>query len=363
MDSEHTMMGSLLKRSVRRGFTMIELAISVAMATFVVMGLYGIFTIQTQQLMNQDMRMEMHQNARFGLEILSRSIRMAGFGSRGTIAGVMGTGGTGNAQDVVVALDAVGTNGSDAITVAYMEPSLVTDTSYSTIETCTTSTIIVNPNHLDHFDKLMQFRSGDLLMCYDYAAIGANNTYMWSITSDVSTSTPFGTIEVDSTAATLGDFSAVCSATSNISPVIRCSKGQVMTFYIDDTDNAIGPGTPNHPVLMMDLNGNFPNNDDVPLVDNVEDLQIQYCLDDGTRTTDCSSRLNWSNTFASGSADDVWMVRIIMVLRSPKENYQDFQWSGNVRPAVGNNTASSSADGYYRNVVTTEVTVRNNRLF
>jgi hypothetical protein len=136
-----------------------------------------------------------------------------------------------------------------------------------------------------------------------------------------------------------------------------------MTFYIDDTDNAIGPGTPNHPVLMMDLNGNFPNNDDVPLVDNVEDLQIQYCLDDGTRTTDCSSRLNWSNTFASGSADDVWMVRIIMVLRSPKENYQDFQWSGNVRPAVGNNTASSSADGYYRNVVTTEVTVRNNRLF
>ena len=31
-----------------------------------------------------------------------------------------------------------------------------------------------------------------------------------------------------------------------------------MTFYIDDTDNAIGPGTPSHPVLMMDLNNNFP---------------------------------------------------------------------------------------------------------
>ena len=61
---------------------MIELVISVAMATFVVFGLYGIFTMQSRQLMNQELRMEMHQNGRFALEILSRSIRMAGFGSQ-----------------------------------------------------------------------------------------------------------------------------------------------------------------------------------------------------------------------------------------------------------------------------------------
>lgn len=353
----------LIRKTLRRGFTMIELAISVAMATFVVMGLYGIFTIQTQQLMNQDMRMEMHQNARFALEILSRSIRMAGFGSRGTIVGAMGTGGDGNAQDVVVAYDAYGTNGSDAITVAYMEPSLVMNTMYSTVESCTTSTITFNPNHLDYFDKLNQFRTGDLLMCYDYAGIGSNNTYLWSISSDASTSTPFGTINVDASSATLSDFSAVCAASSNLTPVMRCSKGQVITFYIDDTDNAVGPGTPSHPVLMMDLNGNFPNNDDVPLVDNVEDLQLQYCVDDGTRATDCSVFSNWTNTVTTGEADEVWMVRIMMVLRSPKANYQDFEWSGNVRPALGNNTASTTNDGYYRNVVTTEVTVRNNRLY
>lgn len=345
------------------GFTMIELAISVAIATFVVMGLYGIFTIQTQQLMNQDMRMEMNQNARFALEILSRSLRMAGFGSRGTIVGVMGTGGDGNAQDVLVAYDGYGTNGSDAVTVAYMEPSLVMNTAYTTVEACTTSTITFNPNHLDYFDKLMQFNSGDLLMCYDYAAIGANNTYMWSITSDAATSSPFGVINVDSSAASLSDFSAACPTTSNISPVIRCSKGQVMTFYIDDTDNAIGPGTPEHPVLMMDLNGNFPNNDDVPLVDNIEDLQLQYCIDNGTNTANCALFPSWTNTIPAGSVDDVWMVRILMVVRSPKGNYQDIEWTGNVRPALANNTASTTADGYYRNVVVTEVTVRNNKLF
>jgi hypothetical protein len=333
------------------------------MATFVVLGMYGIFTIQTQQLMNQDMRMEMHQNGRFALEILSRSIRMAGFGSRGSIVGVMGAGSDGNVQETVVSYDAYGTNGSDAITVAYMEPSLVMNTTYSAVPSCTTSTMQFNPNHLDYFDKLMQFKSGDLLMCYDYAAIGTNNSYLWSITADATTTAPFGTINVDSSAATLSDFSGACPATSNISPVIQCSKGQVMTFYIDDTDNAIGPGTPSHPVLMMDLNNNFPNNDDVPLVDNVEDLQIQYCVDDGSRSTDCSVLSNWANAVTTGSADDVWMVRIMMVLRSPKENYQDFKQSGNVRPALGNNTASTTVDGYYRDVVVTEVTVRNHRLF
>lgn len=353
---------SVGKRS-RRGFTMVELAISVGMATFVVLGMYGIFTIQTQQLMNQDMRMEMHQNGRFALEILSRSVRMAGFGSRGTIVGVMGAGGDGNAQETVVSYDAYGTYGSDAITVAYMEPSLVMNSTYAAIPSCTTSTMVFNPSHLDYFNKLMQFRSGDLLMCYDYAAIGTNNTYLWAISADASTTSPFGTINVDASAATLSDFSGVCSASSNISPSIQCSKGQVMTFYIDDTDNAIGPGTPTHPVLMMDLNNNFPNNDDVPLVDNVEDLQVQYCVDGGNNDTDCSIFSNWSNTVTTGSADDVWMVRIMLVLRSPKENFQDFTWSGNVRPAVGNNSASTTADGYYRNVVVTEVTVRNNRLF
>ena len=54
-------------------------------------------------------------------------------------------------------------------------------------------------------------------MCYDYAAIGTNNTYLWAITADATTTSPFGTINVDATAATLSDFSGVCSASSIIS--------------------------------------------------------------------------------------------------------------------------------------------------
>jgi len=350
-----------------RGFTMIELAISVAMATFVVMGLYGIFTMQSRQLLNQDLRMEMHQNARFALEILSRSVRMAGFGSRGSIVGEMGTGGDSNPQMVVVGYDGFGSNGSDAITIAYMEPSLVMDTSYSTVEACSTSTLTFNPNHLDNFDKLLQFRASDLLMCYDYAAIGTGTSFLWSITEDAASGTPFGTIGVDSTVATLGDFSTACPSGSNISPVIRCSKGQVMTFYIDDSADGIGPGSEDHPVLMMDLNNTFAaggaNNDDVPLVDNIEDMQFQYCVDGGDDTQNCELRLNWVNDFSSIDVQNVWMVRILLVVRSPKDNFQGMVIPGNTRPQLANNSATITEDGYYRDIVVTEVTLRNIRLF
>ena len=45
------------------------------------------------------------------------------------------------------------------------------------------------------------------------------------------------------------------------------------------------------------------------------------------------------------------------------EDDEEFEWSGNVRPALGNNSASTSNDGYYRDIVVTEVAVRNMRLF
>ena len=40
--------------------------------------------------------------------------------------------------------------------------------------------------------------------------------------------------------------------------MLRCSKGQVITFYIDANNNGVGPGSAEHPVLMMDLNGITP---------------------------------------------------------------------------------------------------------
>jgi type II secretory pathway pseudopilin PulG len=344
----------------KRGFTILELIIAIAIATFLVITLLGVFTMHARDLKKQDMKAEINQNGRFALEILSRSIRMAGFGSsNGVYYGVLGYGGNGSSLPAVISYDGTSTNGQDVITVAYMEPSLVMNTSYSTIESCTTSSITFNPSFLDYGNRLRQFKADDLLMCQDYATIGSPESYLWSITSDATSSSPFGTVYVDSSASSLSDFSAVCSSSQNLTPVMRCSKGQVITFYIDDKYEGIGPGSAKHPVLMMDLNNNYPNNDDIPLVDNVEDLQLEYCVDDGTDTRNCNQLSKWTNSFTPASIVNLWGVRIHLVLRSDKTFYEtDF----GKRPKVANHSAASSNDKYFRTVVSTEVAVRNLRL-
>jgi type IV pilus assembly protein PilW len=345
----------------RRGFTLIELSVAIVIASFVVIGLYGVFTVQTHQLRTQTMRMEMHQNGRFAMEVITRSLRMAGYGSsNGVVYGALGNGGEGNALPVIIPDDDYDGTGPDAVTVTYMEPALVMNSSASTLEACSTSTITFSSSFLDYGDRLLQFKSGDLLMCLDYAAIGAPESYLWPITSDAATATSFGAIDVSSDVASISDFSEVCGSSENLSPVMRCSKGQVLTFYIDLEDDGVGPGSEKHPVLMMDLNDNFPSNDDIPLVDNIEDLQIEYCVDDGTDTVSCNMMNQWDDDFSTGDIEDVWQARVSMVVRSNKPDYKGVHSS--TRPAVANRGAESSSDHYYREVISSEVTVRNLRM-
>ena len=340
---------------------MIELFISVSISTFICVALYGVFTTHSRSLMTQDMRMEMHQNGRFAMEILSRSLRMAGFGSsNGLIYGAMGDGGASNSLPAVISYDADGNNGQDAITVVYMEPGLVMNTDYGSMESCGTSTISFNAQHLDNGVKLRMFKNGDLLMCQDYAAIGSVETYLWSITDDAQSSSPFGAIYVDDSIASLTDFSSVCPSGSNLTPVMRCSKGQVITFYIDDDDDGVGPGSAKHPVLMMDMDMDYPDNDDVPLVDNIEDMQFQYCIDAGDDSTNCNMMGLWENEVSTSDLINLWAIRISLGIRSNKDDFQD-SYAGQ-RPSIANNSAASSTDYYFRSFMSSEVSVRNLRL-
>ncbi|MFT4976710.1 MAG: prepilin-type N-terminal cleavage/methylation domain-containing protein, partial [Myxococcota bacterium] len=294
---------SIASRAARQGFTLLEMIVAIAIASFVVAGLYGLFTIQSRQFMFQDLQMEMHQNLRFGTDVLSRSIRMAGFNTNGTINGLMGSDGTsGTSVDsstlqAIVPWDSDGSNNTDAITVVYGDPTTTMNTDYSTLEGCSTTTISFQANRGDNQTKLQQFDTGDLLLCYDFAATGSTEAYLWDITG---VDAAGGKVSVtDLNGGSYNDYDSVCPTTENLSPIMRCAKGQVLTFYIDDTDDGTGPGTEDHPVLMMDMNFNWPNDDDVPLVDNIEDLQFEYCLDSELGTTDCDTPEQWKDDFTT----------------------------------------------------------------
>jgi hypothetical protein len=121
---------------------------------------------------------------------------------------------------------------------------------------------------------------------------------------------------------------------------------------------------------MMDLNYSYPSGgqaaDDVPLVDEIEDLQIEYCL----KSTDCTVASAWVDELALDDTGNyegttVWMVRFTIVARSQRtdlRNFTDQNGHSKKRPAIANRNASSSGDNYHRTITTTEVTVRNLRL-
>ena len=345
------------------GFTLLELMIAIAIAGFTVGALYALFSVQSRQLATQDLQMEMNQNARFAADMMTRSLRLAGYASGGYIYGVFGPNGVADDGTLLPAVvpweDPGGDGGPDAITVVYAEPSLMMDTRNDVIEDSSTNVISFRAGMLDYSAKLQQYAAGDLLLCTDYADMSGMRAYLWTITAVSATN---GTISVTANSQT--DYANLFTTNTNLTPIMTCSKGAVMTFYVDDDSDGIGPGTEDYPVLMLDLDMDFPATDDVPLVDNIEDLQLEYCVDDGTGTTDCSLAASWvsgSSIAPTTQAHDIWMVRIGIIARSSREEFRD-QYPG-FRPALSNRAASGTPgdDHYYRKVMVTEVTLRNLR--
>ena len=342
---------------LRRGFTMIELLVAMAIALVVVASLYGIFILQSRQFMYQDLQMEMHQNMRFSTDLLTRSLRMAGFNATGMVSGYGGDPTNDDFLPVIVSHDNWNGDGTDAVSVVYGDPSLLLSTTVMKTEACGTTSLSFPSDMSDFASKFPSYDAGDLLLCMDYAAVGGMESYLWVI-SGIDGSGAYTAFNVTDDSV-YSDYQTDCPDDENLTPVMSCTKGQVMTFYIDNTSDGIGPGSVEHPVLMLDLDQEWPDTDDVPVVDDVEDLQVAYCNDDGTKTVDCTDPASWTDSVDMAAGDVPWMARISVVVRSsrtdPAHGYPGAPIS------VENHTADTTEDNYYREVLTTEVMVRNVR--
>lgn len=360
MDSTSLHRISMRQRG-RSGFTMIELLIAIVIASMVVTGLYTLFTVQTRQFLYQDLQMEIHQNQRFATDIITRSVRMAGYGTSGRVVGYLGhSDDTDNDLPVVMSYDAwTGGDGSDAITVVYGDSALALATNSSFLANCETTELQFPAGVRDYGERLGEYVADEMIMCMDYASLGGMRTYLWVVSSAPTASGSMGVYDGTSNA----DFVGACPVGENISPAMYCSKAQVMTFYIDADNGVPGPGTSEKPVLMLDLNLNWPSDDDIPLVENVEDMQFEYCLldaDGDGNIDDCSdSAATWVDSITTDEGSAVQMVRMHLLVRSSREDPGDLYQ--NSQPSLANHSVSADPDGYYRQVLTTEVTVRNLR--
>ncbi len=354
-----------MRVSTRRGFTLLEVMIAVAIGMVVVAGLYGLFNNQLKAFVYQDLQMEMHQNARLSLDVLSRTARQAGMGTSGVTVGEFGYGSSAdNVLPAIISYDGTGPNGSDAVTFVSMDPDLVMMTEAGIVAQCGTTDLTFEMGVLYNSTRIAQYRVGEMVMCYDYASAGGYRSFLWQIADSGNATT--GLLAVEE-ASGFADYSASCPSDENLPASMVCSRAEVATFYIDADDDGVGAGTPEHPVLMMDLDFESPDADDIPLVDNVEDLQVQYCFHGDSCETDPTGG-SWNESIDNGSdgsdandADDVFMMRFSVIVRSAREDLNHI-FPG-VRIDLANNTGNTSVtDNYYRQVNVTDVTVRNMRM-
>jgi prepilin-type N-terminal cleavage/methylation domain-containing protein len=344
--------------SRRRGFTMLEMLVAVAISVIVVAGLYALFVTQSRQFMYQDIRMNMQQNLRFAGDTISRSGRMAGYGTGGAVAGVMGySGSIDDASTLPAVISSDAWNGaSDAVTFVYADPSVEMMTTVSTLEDCGTSEIAFDMTRAGYSTTITQYESGELLMCWDYAPINSTLGYIWEINADGDATA--GTIGVASN-TTYTDYASECQG--NLPAIMHCSRASVVTFYIDETDDGVGPGSPDHPVLMMDIDFDFldgsPDADDIPLVDDIEDLQIEYCA----AGENCTTAAVWDDSLTVAEGAEAWMMRFHLVARSSKEDVRGLQ---TMQPYsfANRSRVTEGTDHYWRQAMTSAVSFQNLRL-
>lgn len=346
---------------MRRAFTIVELLIALAIGTFVVAALYSLFTVQLRQFVYQDIQMEMHQSIRLGMDVLTRTGRAAGMGTNGVVYGALGTGASdANTLPAIISYDGTGPGGADAITIVSMDPTLVMYTDPDSLKSCSSTSISVDPSRGGYSSKLGDFASGEYLLCYDFGSPAGTRSLMWEISGAPDAAA--GTIPVTGGAA-YADFIATCPDSDNLPIGMECSRADVVTFYIDaDDSDGIGAGSAAHPVLMMDLDFESPDSDDIPVVDNVEDMQIEYCF----RTDLACSSGSWHDTvdtYADSSTDndpdDIYMIRFTIVVRSTREDLNRAYLGAPL--SIANNSPADSNDHYFRQVLSAEVTVRNMR--
>ena len=309
-----------------KGFTMIELLIAMAISTMAMAAIYTAYNIQQKSFRQQNMISQMQQNARAAMFMLTRDVRMAGFGmASGQISYYDGSN--------TVTINAVtGTNSNpDTINIIYADAS------------CTTfiTTAMPTPSSELNVDDTSCFAANDLVIVSD--GTNADIIQITAIQSSMGTeklqhnsgmNPDTGKKYLNSPSGTSHAYGAGASM----------YKLKWISYDIDSSDSA-------HPRLRVDTDGPLGGSSSQPFAENIEDLQIVYIFEDGNELNMYDDGTDADDT---NDADDIRSVRVSVLART---DTIDINFSGN-RPALEDHGAGP-VDKYRRRLLTSTIKIRN----
>jgi prepilin-type N-terminal cleavage/methylation domain-containing protein len=330
----------------KRGFTLIELMVSIA--------LFGLIASGAMMLVMSGLRMQSHsarvdvaQSAlRAGLDFMTRDILSASAGM--TSGSIMLVGST-------TATNTVGLTNSS--TVPDMLDLYMADSNYDFASAYTTvgpTSPTITVSQIAPFSKTQTLVITDLI-----------NAASFNISAIAAGTPPQGTLTVSS-------MSSFPTGIAGYTPpyayvfVLRHVRYSIGPCFAGATNNATYS---NQSCLMMDLfdgtdpnSPNFPSNPQ-PLAEGVEDLQVALGFDnngDGAIQEDPSTSDEWYGNVAGdiqpATQANLKVVRITIIAISTLNENVKFGTGG--RPKAEDHAAGPS-DGFFRRTIRSEVTVRN----
>lgn len=327
-----------MKAGNQQGFTLIELLVAMVVALLTVAAMLGVFATSQRTYRVQERITDTQQNARVGLELLVRDVRMAGYG----LPRLSGTPtvfayGTFTANGTTYAAnnstEASQLKGTDAIALNRASGPALAVRKYSKGVGGGASNIF-----LQAFNEDPVVQVGQIISC---------------VTSDGNDFATFQVTQVQRVKASACNGEDPGCDKANFSPGLSnlnspggldadytgglCYVFERRVYFVDPSYR-----------LMVSVNDQAP----VVVATGVEDLQIAFRLKDGT----------WLHDPTAANEPDIRLVRLNVLARTARE---DPRFQSSPQGVVGaasleDHALSSVNDGYYRRLMTSLVKVRNN---
>lgn len=330
------------------GFTMIELLISMSIATVVAMSGFVLFSASNWTYQVQENVGEAQQNVRIAMDRVARDIRMSGFGRPNKSTKIF------DLDSAITVSDATGYDGSDKITIlgiGYEEGDIVGTNSKTQNFICYSSTNKSSPDWKD--GKILNQTTFRVYSTRRYISIDG---------------VFYAELDTARDSSSIG--STDCNSANRMklplgSPGIL--KGSFTTgnkvYIIQAIEYSIATDikgcSADNPCLVSNDFTSLRGAGRQLLAENIEDIQFAYGLDDGEGKVEYAATYeaaSFKNALvATDDADDIRAVRVTLAART---RHKDSKGAVFKRPAIENH-AESAGDNYRRRLLTKIVKVRN----
>ncbi|MGE0087503.1 MAG: PilW family protein [Desulfococcaceae bacterium] len=382
----------------RKGFTMVELLVALAIFSVVIVGVIEVFGNSYKSYVVQDEVAEVQQNLRMARSLIEQDLRMTGSGigskdkdGNGGFVFLGGYNFQGEVGDVVpITFENGGEGESDKLTINYVNWATgcgVAPTG-TTLLACDELSIL-------HLNEAMPAASAELKVKEDLKddsyADWDSGCYCGGKTYP-SPKLGFMAIITDSQDSDKSDVVIITQSQPNSSKLQNSPTDYDLngdgtidnktekfdnkvanTFSDDSTIQFFHPEFAVAATYELTTDGTLlrtdKNNISVPIADNIEDLQFAFCGDfDGSGTADCPQDITqgeWiykdADLDADGdlSADDRDLVRFIHISllgRTAKTHSKDLT---SKRPELGDRAAGDTDDHFRRRLIQTTIELRN----